>query len=256
LWAKPGEALDLLYLPDTSTRYNEPQVERAFCEILCAMGLRARSLPLTGASRVLISKGYLDQAKRHAARLARAIEKLDPDGCLPVVGLEPSEILTLRDEYPAIFPGDPAIARLADQAWMADEFLVRQERAWRRVSLRNEKPVHVWLHGHCHQKAVPPEADGEPAGVQATVEMLRRAGCQVTLMETGCCGMAGAFGYESEHYSLSMQIGELALLPQVRQAPGEAQVCASGASCRAQIAQGTGRKTLHPIEVVRGVVCN
>jgi Fe-S oxidoreductase len=108
----------------------------------------------------------------------------------------------------------------------------------------------VLLHGHCYQKAQPPAADGFPTGVSATVAMLEAAGYQVQVIDSGCCGMAGAFGYEAEHYALSMQIGELSLLPAVRAAPDEIIIAASGISCQSQIEDGTTRAAKHPVTLI------
>jgi len=108
----------------------------------------------------------------------------------------------------------------------------------------------VFLHGHCYQKSQPPAADGFPVGVQATVNLLEKVGCKVELIDAGCCGMAGAFGYEAEHYDLSMQIGELSLFPQVRQVGAEAIISASGFSCMSQITDGTGISANHFISLV------
>jgi Fe-S oxidoreductase len=108
----------------------------------------------------------------------------------------------------------------------------------------------VLLHGHCYQKARPPAADGYPVGAAASLAALQAVGCRASLVEAGCCGMAGAFGYEAEHYALSMQVGELALFPAVRQSAQEVIVAAAGTSCRQQILDGTGRRAVHPVELL------
>jgi Fe-S oxidoreductase len=108
----------------------------------------------------------------------------------------------------------------------------------------------VLLHAHCYQKAQPPAPDGFPSGAAATVSMLQAVGCTVRLIDAGCCGMAGAFGYEAEHYALSMQIGEQRLFPAVRAASPETRIATCGASCQPQIADGTGRAAVHPIQLL------
>jgi Fe-S oxidoreductase len=108
----------------------------------------------------------------------------------------------------------------------------------------------VLLHGHCYQKAQPPHPDGFLAGTASTIAMLEAAGYQVTLVDSGCCGMAGAFGYEVEHYEISMQVGELKLFPAVRSAGKDVIVAACGVSCQAQISDGTGRQVVHPITLI------
>jgi Fe-S oxidoreductase len=106
------------------------------------------------------------------------------------------------------------------------------------------------LHGHCYQKAQPPAPDGYPSGVSATLAMLKAVGYEVELIDSGCCGMAGAFGYETEHYDLSMQVGELGLFPAIRATGGETIIAAAGVSCQAQIQDGTQREAVQPIRLV------
>jgi Fe-S oxidoreductase len=206
----------------------------------------------------LISKCFLPEAKKHAQRVMNAIERVDPEGRLPVVGIEPSEIYSLRDEYLDLLPVETSARTLAQRAFMLDEFLLRAPdygaaplsrlRAALGVNGHKEKAL---LHGHCYQKTQPPADDGLPTGQHATAALLTALGYEVEIVNSGCCGMAGSFGYEAEHYDLSMQIGEMALFPAVR-AAGESHVVASGVSCRAQIATGTGRDAKHPIELIAG----
>jgi FAD/FMN-containing dehydrogenase/Fe-S oxidoreductase len=243
----------VLLLRDTFTHFFESEVERAALGVLAACGVSARPLSLFGAGRTLISKGFLPAAKHHAARLLNEVRRIDPAGTLPVLGLEPSEIYTLRDEFRDLLPGRSIeVEALAARAWMADEFLIRPApgesapRVERLRSARLESQPSVILHGHCYQKAQPPAADGYPVGQAATAALLRSLGYTVEVIASGCCGMAGAFGYEEEHYELSMAVGELALFPAVRGAP-HSGVAAAGTSCRAQIADGAGRQAEHPL---------
>jgi Fe-S oxidoreductase len=111
-------------------------------------------------------------------------------------------------------------------------------------------PIQVLLHGHCYQKARPLSADGYPVGVEANVALLEACGYQVSVIDSGCCGMAGAFGYEKEHYSLSIQVGELGLLPAVRAVEADVLIVASGVSCRSQIVDNTQKMAYHPVELV------
>jgi Fe-S oxidoreductase len=221
----------------------QPETGRAALKVLLACGYRPILLPVIGAGRTLISKGFLEPARRHAMQVLEAITKIDPQGTLPVIGVEPSEILTLRDEYLDLLPGNVHIQRLAERAFMIDEFLIRPDHSAqpRLASLKfraEPERERVFLHGHCYQKAQPPAADGFPTGTGATLAMLQSAGYQVSLIEAGCCGMAGAFGYEAEHYQLSMQIGELALFPSLRASTSGTQrgsqraVCMPGADRR------------------------
>lgn len=250
-------AYDVLFLNDSFSRDFHPETAIAGLQVLRQVGCSPRLLPVVGAGRPLISKGFLDRARAHAAHLVATIRALDPQGLIPVVGVEPSEIYALRDEYPDFFPADPYVAALAKRAWMVDEFIIRpgQSGKPRLQSLRcteilAHKGTSVLLHGQCTQKVQPPADDGYPVGAQATIVMLEAAGYHVEMIESGCCGMAGAFGYEAEHYPLSMKIGEMAVFPAVRKVAENVIVAASGTSCRSQIKSGTARQAVHPITLL------
>ncbi len=249
----------VLYLPDTFSRYFEPQIELAALDVLAACRVEARPLATPGAGRTLISKGFVEAAQRHVSALLDEICRLDPAGALPVMGIEPSELYTLRDDLRDLLPAARAaeVEALAARAWLLDEFLVRpgpdgQRRIERMTPpAARHPPASVLLHGHCYQKAQPPAADGFPVGQAASAALLRAAGYEVEIISSGCCGMAGAFGYEAEHYDVSMQVGELALLPAARQAARDGRsVSAVGASCRSQIADGADVTAQHPIQLV------
>lgn len=248
----------VLFLSDAFTEYFYPETGLAALRVIRAAGYTPVLLPILGAGRTLISKGFIDQARQRAQHLLKAIERSDPQLTAPVVGVEPSEILSLRDEYRDLLPDDRRIAYLAERAFMIDEFLIRPgvdgKKRVRTLNLAPDaKAQKVILHGHCYQKAQPPAADGYATGVGATVEMLKAAGFQVEVVDSGCCGMAGAFGYESEHYETSMKVGELGLLPALRQARAKDEnvvVAASGVSCQAQIEDGVGDAPHHPISLV------
>jgi len=162
------------------------------------------------------------------------------------VGIEPSAILGFRDEYPDLVPRTlaPSARTLGRNALFFEEFIAREANRGRirEESFTDEARV-IILHGHCHQKAL--------ASVDPTVEALSLpTNFTVKTIPSGCCGMAGSFGYESEHYEVSMRIGELVLFPAVRSAPVEALIAASGTSCRHQIKDGTGRDSFHPAEIL------
>ncbi len=245
-----------LFLSDAFNEYFFPDTSMDALKVLLALGYKVRILSTLGAGRTLISKGFLDQAKQHAHLLVDEIRKIDPDGIYPVIGLEPSEIYTLKDEFINFLPKDKYVEELADRALMIDEFLVRPggdgNHRLSHVILHMDitsTRTNVLVHGHCYQKAQPPAKDGYPTGVAATAAMLENAGYAVTILDDGCCGMAGAFGYEAEHYSVSMQVGELALLPAIRRTEDQI-IAASGISCQSQIMDGTGRQAYHPISLV------
>ena len=241
--------LPVLFMRDAFNHYFYPEVETAALRVLAAAQVKIKILPLIGAGRTLISKGFLPAAKKHAARMIDVIGRADPEGNCPIVGLEPSEIYTLREEFLDFFPNDQRVSRIAGRAWMIDEFLLRVNK----LSGFSAAAGNAILHGHCYQKSRPPAADGLPTGVGATAELLKVAGYNVDVVEDGCCGMAGAFGYETEHFEMSKRVVELVLFPAVtaaKQLDREVFVTAPGVSCRAQIEDGTGYATLHPIQLV------
>jgi Fe-S oxidoreductase len=251
----------VLLLRDTFTHFFEPEIEQAALDVLAACGVQVKILPYFGAGRTLISKGFIEPARRHAGRILDAVRTLDPDGRLPVVGIEPSELYTLRDEFFDLLPERrPEVESLASRAWLVEEFLVRPVKDQKNDKLRitrilQENPINqvqkISLHGHCYQKAQPPAADGFPVGQFASAELLQATGYEVEIIPSGCCGMAGAFGYEAEHYKVSMQVGELVLLPAVKQARESGQaIAAVGTSCRSQIADGANVEAHHPIVLV------
>jgi FAD/FMN-containing dehydrogenase/Fe-S oxidoreductase len=261
----PAAREGVFLLADAFTVYFYPEQGLAALKVLERLGIGVKLLQTMGAGRTLISKGFLEAGRKHAADLVDEIYRLDPGGSLPVIGIEPSEIYTLRDEYPDLLPEDPRVKDLAGRALMIDEFLVRPGVDGRprlsqlhpQVEAAPSGPglagAQVYLHGHCYQKAQPPAADGGPVGVAATTAMLEAVGYQVKVIDSGCCGMAGAFGYEADHYEVSMKVGEK-LLQTVNAAPPEAAIAASGVSCKAQIEDGSLRKVKHPVQLVEMVL--
>lgn len=249
-----------LFLPDTFTHYFEPEIEQAAFMLLSACGVAIKVLPVFGAGRTLLSKGFIEPAKKHLTKLLDEIKKADPEGRLPIVGLEPSEIYTLRDEISVLLPErqkevDGIIAR----AWLLDEYLIRPGMGKNTPRIKNCNFIEngathekVILHGHCYQKAQLPHADGMAIGVNASVELLKFADFDVEVIQSGCCGMAGAFGYEKEHYDISMRVGELKLFPEIRSRIRQQSfvVAAVGTSCRTQIYDGTGVDALHSVMIV------
>jgi Fe-S oxidoreductase len=181
----------------------------------------------------------LDLAKRQLRQILAALSD-DIAAGTPVVGLEPSCVAVFRDEMRGLLPDDEAARRLASQTFLLAEFLVRKAGDWRPLVL----PQRALVHGHCHHKAL--------FGMDDEEEVLRRLGLDFEILDSGCCGMAGSFGFEAGlRYDVSMAVGEQALLPAVRAAAAETLLIADGFSCREQIAQGSGRRALHLAEVVQ-----
>jgi Fe-S oxidoreductase len=190
--------------------------------------------------RTLLAAGLADEARIRARAL---VELFLPfvDAGINIVGLEPSCLLTLRDEFLVMGLGDAA-TRLAAQALMFEEFIAREQRAGRFAPRLRAATRPLRVHGHCHQKAF--------GAMPAMMEVLRLIpGADVQAIESSCCGMAGAFGYEAAHHAVSMQMAEAALLPAVRAAP-QAIIVADGTSCRHQIADGAQREALHVARVL------
>lgn len=236
----------VIFLSDPFARYVEPDAEQAAFDLLDLAGFDVHVLPVVGAGASLLSKGLIDPARRHAARVIDALARLDPAGLLPVLGIEPPEIYTLKHDYIDLLPGrETEIKRRAANTWLVEEFLLRSGALehWRKLNLSKGN---LKFQPHCHQRAEGPADDGLPNGVNATIALLQACGYSVDLLETGCCGMAGTFGYDAEHYQLSMQIGALQLFPQVK-AAGAAQIVSTGAACRMQIVHGTGVDAQHPL---------
>ena len=225
---------------DTFVTYNTPEIGRAAVELLEAAGYHVALVDKKCCGRPLISKGMLAEARAHAAwnvaRLAPYARR-----SIPIVGLEPSCLLTLRDESVDLLRTDDA-RTVARHAFLLDEFLQR-ERA-RGLELRFAGDGRkVLLHGHCHQKAL--------VGTAPTVAALQWAGFRVEEVDSGCCGMAGSFGFEREHYDISVSLGNRRLVPAVKAASADTVIAAAGVSCRQQIEHLTGRRALHPAEVLR-----
>ena len=251
---QPGRAGEVVLWVDTFNNAFEPDILAAAERVLRAAGY-AVSLagPASGdaepgrplcCGRTYLSAGLVEQAKAEAVRTLRGLAASLERGAT-VVGLEPSCLLTLRDEFLSLKLGaDASLARtLASRSLLLEEFLDR-ERAAGRLALEL-KPIaarEALLHGHCHQKAF--DAVRPAERVLKLVPQL-----QVSLVESSCCGMAGAFGFEAEHYGVSMKMAEMALLPAVRKSK-DSLIVADGTSCRHQIADGAGRRALHVAEVL------
>ena len=214
-------------------------------ELLEALGYEVVVPRHVDSGRAQLSKGLVREARDLATRNVELLADVVTEEA-PLIGIEPSAILGFRDEYPDLVPEPLAGAarRLAGRTFLIDEFLSR-EAARGRITADSftDEPRTIRLHGHCHQKAI--------ASLAATVQALSLPrNYSVEAIPSGCCGMAGSFGYEREHFELSMQIGELVLFPAVRGAADDVIIAAPGTSCRHQIKDGTGRTALHPVEIL------
>ena len=239
---------EVVLLIDTFTNYFEPDNARAALAVLQAAGYRVHlphalddDRPLC-CGRTFLYAGLVEEAQTEARRLLDAIRPYVERG-LPVIGLEPSCLLTLRDEFKVMRLGAEA-DRLATQALLFEEFLAREQVAGRlQLNLQPLAAKRALLHGHCHQKAF-----GAMTAVQDVLRLV--PGLEVQVVESSCCGMAGAFGYQAGHYDVSMKMGELNLLPAVRAAEPDTLIVADGTSCRQQIRDGAQREALHVARVL------
>jgi len=231
---------DVVLFHDTFNNYNTPHVAIAATRFLERSGYRVLLADKKCCGRPMISKGMLNQAKENAAW---NIEKLAPyaEKRVPIVGLEPSCLLTLRDEYPE-FVGTEAARKVAENSFLFEEFIIREQKEKRLMLPSNSGGKKVLLHGHCHQKAL--------VGTAPTTAMLKAVGYEVSEVDSGCCGMAGSFGFEKEHYDLSTKIANRRLVPAVNATAREITIVAPGISCRQQIEHLTGRKAKHPAELI------
>jgi Fe-S oxidoreductase len=242
-----GSGQAVVLLVDTFNRYFEPENAYAAERVLTRAGYRvvspdpARGRPLC-CGRSFLSAGLVEEARGEASRMVNALAPHVQAGT-PIVGLEPSCLLTLRDEFPAILPGAVTTA-LAERAQLLEEFIESERAAGRfQLALGSMEGRTALLHGHCHQKAF--------ATVGAAVKALQLIpGLTVDTFDSTCCGMAGSFGYEVEHYAMSLKIGELGVLPKTREAGPGALLAANGTSCRHQIADAAGREARHLVRIL------
>ncbi len=246
---QPTEGRKVYLFADEFTNHQEAELGLTFAKLLIKLGYMVEIPKHVESGRAAFSKGCLKLAKKYAIKNVQMLSGLVNDET-PLVGIEPSCILSFRDEYPDIVPAEmrEAAKQLAKNCLLFDEFIMREFQAGRITTDNfNELNAEIYLHGHCHQKSL--------IGVGKCAEMLKLIpGVKVNVIPSGCCGMAGSFGYEKEHYETSKAIGEMVLFPAVRKATVDKQkqviVAAPGTSCRQQIFDGAGVKALHPIEIM------
>jgi len=243
---QPAQTRKTVYLfNDEFTNYNDTTTGVRAIQLLNRLGYEVKIPQHLESGRTYLSKGLIRKAKKIARKNVSYLKDIISEQ-VPLIGIEPSAILTFRDEYPDLLTGDEkeAARQIANNALMFDEFIVKEkELGFIRAKSFTEAPKKVLLHGHCQQKAV--------ASTLSTINMLSiPENYEVEEIPSGCCGMAGSFGYEKEHYEVSQKIGEMVLFPAVRNASEETIITAPGTSCRHQIKEGTERIALHPIDVL------
>jgi Fe-S oxidoreductase len=242
----PDALKGIVYLfADEFSDYNDVEIGLKAVKLLNTLGYKVEIPKHTESGRTFISKGLIRKAQKIARFNVENLGGIITEET-PLIGIEPSGILSFRDEYPDLAGSNlkPKALALAPNCLMFDEFIMREVRNGKisADSFVTEKQE-ILLHGHCHQKSL--------SSTGPTKEMLSLpANYEVTEIKSGCCGMAGSFGYEKEHYELSQKVGELVLFPAVRKAADETIIVAPGTSCRHQIKDGTGRRAYHPVEVL------
>jgi len=235
----------LVYLfADEFTNFNDVEVGISAIVALNKLGYRVEIPDITESGRTFLSKGLIRKAKKIAEKNIGLLSPLITADS-PLIGIEPSALLTFRDEYPDLTRGEmkEKAVLLSKNCLLIDDFIMREVAAGHITSDRfTSEPRNIRLHGHCHQKSL--------ASTVSTKQMLTLpVNYKVDEIKSGCCGMAGSFGYEAEHYDVSMKVGELLLFPEIRKTDPGTTIAAPGTSCRHQIKDGTGRKALHPVEV-------
>jgi len=230
---------EVILWADTFNNYFHPETSRAALEVLQSAGFRV-TIPQGHlcCGRPLYDFGMLDRAKQYLERILSALAK-QIDAGIPVVVLEPSCASVFRDELRNLFPLDARATKLRSQTFLLSEFLERHAPGYKPPQLSAK----VLLHGHCHHKSLMGMTDEE--------SVLRKTGADVQSIDSGCCGMAGPFGFEKEKYEVSQAVGERVLLPAVRNAPENTVIVSDGFSCREQIFQSTGRRAIHLAEALQ-----
>lgn len=235
-----GQLGRVLLLDDCFTTFYEPQIGRAAVRVLEHAGYQVELAGQVCCGRPLLSKGFLRKARDLVqSQLKPLVTRLGSD--TPILGLEPSCILGLADEWQDLVPGAES-RQLAERVFLAEAWLAEQMKAGKSLLKMKPVPARAVYHGHCHQKALAAQA-GTVAALRSVPEL------ELEVLDAGCCGMAGSFGFEKEHFDLSTQIAGLSLLPSLAKSP-DAMVIASGTSCRHQILDLAGRRALHPLEVM------
>jgi Fe-S oxidoreductase len=239
---EPVAALDsreVILWADTFNNYFHPETSQAALEVLQDAGFKV-TVPQIHlcCGRPLYDFGMLDRAKEYLQRIMDALSA-QIDAGIPIIVLEPSCASVFRDELRNLFPKDPRATRLRSQTFLLSEFLEYHAPGYKPPQLHGK----VLLHGHCHHKALMKLSDEE--------SILRKMGVDLESIDSGCCGMAGPFGFERDKYAVSQAVGERVLLPAVRDTPADALIVSDGFSCREQILQSTGRRAVHLAEALQ-----
>jgi len=233
---------EVVLLADTFTNYNQPHLGIAAIKVLEKLGYQVIVPPFKCCGRPMLSKGMMGKAKSNARHNVKTVLPYLDRGA-KLVGIEPSCILSFRDDYVDLLGSTTESRKVADNTMLVEEFFLYATGGDNNNITVSKQSRPVIFHGHCHQKAL--------AGTQPAMTALRSiSGCDAQEIEAGCCGMAGSFGFEQEHFETSMEIGEMALFPIIRSQPIDSTIVSDGVSCRQQIRDGTGRNAKHLVEIL------
>lgn len=232
----------VVLFPDTFTNYNHPELGKASVKVLEGLGFQVVLPKVTCCGRPMLSKGMMDKAKSAALTNVDSVYSYVQSGA-KLVGIEPSCILSFKDDYPDLLAGNERAKTIADNTMLIEEFVLYAQQEMGANLNFTKPPKKVLLHGHCHQKAL--------VGTGPAMQVLKAIpGCDAKEIQTGCCGMAGSFGMEKEHYDMSMSVGEMSLFPAIRAEEGDFEMVAEGISCRQQIQHGTEKTAKHLVELL------
>jgi FAD/FMN-containing dehydrogenase/Fe-S oxidoreductase len=232
---------------DEFTNYLDAQIAFDTYDLLTTLNYKVLFVNHEESGRTFISKGFLEQAKEVATKNVASFKGKISDET-PLIGIEPSAILTFRDEYKRLVDDKEAVNKIAKNTYLIEEFLANEMLSGNITSAQfTKEPMVLKIHNHCHQKAL--------SNQKVTFDILNLPiNYKPTIITSGCCGMAGSFGYEKEHYEVSMKVGEQTLFPSVRKAASEVIIVANGTSCRHQIKDGTDRDAQHPISILKAAL--
>jgi hypothetical protein len=234
---------ELYLFCDEFTNYYDVEIGKSAVKLLHRLGYKVNIIEHEESGRSYISKGFLKEVKLLANKNINTFKSIITEN-IPLVGIEPSAILTFRDEYIRLADDKTSAKQLSNNTFTFEEFIKKEiEKGNITSSQFTDEPKTIKIHGHCHQKSL--------SSTEPTFTMLNLPkNYNVTIINSGCCGMAGSFGYEKEHYELSMKVGEQSLFSKINNLDSSIEICASGTSCRHQIYDGTKKDSLHSIQIL------
>lgn len=238
---------NVLLFVDEFSNYLDAEILVDSFQLLTGLGYKVTVIDTLDSGRALISKGFLEEAKAEANKNITFLKEM-VSANTPLVGIEPSAILSFRDEYIRLADDKSSAENISKHTFLIEEFLAAEiEEGNITAAQFTSEEKHIKIHSHCHQKSL--------SNQKVTFDILNLPqNYKPTIITSGCCGMAGSFGYEKEHYEVSMKIGELKLFPAIRKSSEDIIIAANGTSCRHQILDGTKRKALHPVTILRNAL--